>query len=425
MKRTTKKRTWAKIAEGCYDDGHAIVILARKRIPGRKNPIRATDRLPRFDAAGRQYTRLNNLDPIVRHAQLMDDLREGRIGGVHGAPGSLLHAFDLWERNHPIAPGDKSRAAERQAELRYLFKPWRASDLATMQVTAIRRKHIADALDAMRKPNGAPYAPTTINARKQALADVLRVELEKDQLKRRQANQDDDVVVPTSLVPGQPAKDLEVRGIELRFVEMILAAMPDSKGKIRLSVMAWTGLPQKSLQRLYRPKVNFSKCTIEYPARMKGKRPAPAFLAPALPQAMAALRHYDHANLWGKRFSRGSLRVTWRRAVKVVRATLKAAAEMPGATDDAVAIFELFQNQVPENSRPYDLRHSFATEFLRRTGDRTACQQILQHKDQRMLDRYTKGAIPDRVSNAMDLMRAHWAPDATKAANVLRLVTKS
>jgi integrase len=137
---------------------------------------------------------------------------------------------------------------------------------------------------------------------------------------------------------------------------------------------------------------------------------------------MAALRRFDAANLWGTTLSPSAMYRVWRRAVATVRASLKAAAETPGADDDAIAIYELFQNQVPANSRPYDLRHSFATEFLRRTGDRTALQQILQHKDQRMLERYTKGAIPDRVNDAMAAMRAHWAPETV--APPLRLVPK-
>jgi len=433
MKRaTTKRRTWIKIAEGCYDDGHAIVVLARKRVPGRRNPLRATDRMPRFDANGRQYTRLNNLDCIVRHAQLLDDLRTGKIGGEFGAPGSLLFAIDAWTRTHAIAPGVKSG---RIFDLHQLLKPWRTSNLAPMQATAIRRAHIVDALDAMRKPNGEPFSPTSLNGRKRALGVVLRIALEQDQAKRGRDQDADDVVVPTSLVPGQAPRDLESRGMDLAFVEMILAAMSDrscarsgepqaayGKAKLFLSVMAWTALPPASLRRLARVKVSWARSTIEYPARRKGKRPAPAFLAPALPQAMAALRRFDAAGLWGTSLSGSALRGVWSRAVATVRASLKAAAEIPGATDDAIALYELFQNQVPANSRPYDLRHSFATEFLRRTGDRTALQQILQHKDQRMLERYTKGAIPDRVNDAMSAMRAHWAPETVAAP--LRLVPK-
>jgi len=437
MKRTTKKRTWTKIAQGCYDDGHAIVILARKRIPGRRNPIRATDRMSRFDANGRQYTRLHNAEPMARYAQLLEDLQTGRIGGVHGAPGSLLAAIDLWERNHPIVPG--APGSLRVGELHSLLKPWKTSDLAPMQVTAIRRIHIVAALDDMEKPNGAPYAPTTIHARKQALGKVLRVELEKDQLKRRHGSkdQDADVIVPTSLVPGMPAKELEERGIDMRFVDLIIDAMSDrgcatkggtpaafSHGKIFMGVMAWTALPPASLKRLAKTKVRFSKLEIEYPARKKGKKPAPAFWAPAMPSAIAWLRKFDAANLWGKSISRSSLRKQWRLGVAKVRATLKDAADAPGADDVAIALFELFQSQVPANSRPYDLRHSFATEFLRRTkGNRTALQRILQHKDERMLERYSKGAIPDLVADAMGQMRDYWSPIPTAPqVEPLRLV---
>jgi hypothetical protein len=38
-----------------------------------------------------------------------------------------------------------------------------------------------------------------------------------------------------------------------------------------------------------------------------------------------------------------------------------------------------------------------------------------------MLERYSKGAIPDRVNTAMDAMRAHWTPTPPQA-EPLRLV---
>ncbi|MND03170.1 hypothetical protein D3C83_228650 [compost metagenome] len=48
--------------------------------------------------------------------------------------------------------------------------------------------------------------------------------------------------------------------------------------------------------------------------------------------------------------------------------------------------------------------------------------QLGQHKTEEMLDRYTKRAVPDRVSTAMAIMREHYAP--APKADVLRLVPK-
>jgi integrase len=51
--------------------------------------------------------------------------------------------------------------------------------------------------------------------------------------------------------------------------------------------------------------------------------------------------------------------------------------------------------------RPYDLRHSFGSAVYAATGDLRAAQQLLGHASQRMTDRYTLSAVPERLQFAV------------------------
>jgi len=422
------KRPTDVLAEGIYADPHGITILFRPK--GSEKPIR--ERWPLVDANGIAYSKRHNSELVIRRMQLLEDYRTGRIGGERGAPGTLAFAIAAFLEKHPVIKGDES---QKNADYHNVLKHWTESPLGAMPVLAIRRRLVADVLNAW---TNAGRAPSTVNSRKRALGDVLRVELEKEQLKRRAKGQDDDdVIVPTDLIPDVPPKELEARGIDIDFVLMILAAMPDrgraEKGgkrapisltKIRIGIILWTGLSHKSLIRLRREDVNFAKELIRLPARKKGKGAAAVWVE-ALPQAFVWLRQYDAAKLWGQTFSRSSMHKAFTGARDRVRAKLKAAAEASDATDAQRAVWEHFQATVPLNFHPYDCRHSFLTETLARTGDRTGTMQLGNLKTEKMLNRYTKGAVPKRVASAMAIMRAHWAPETLPKADVLRLVPKT
>ena len=51
--------------------------------------------------------------------------------------------------------------------------------------------------------------------------------------------------------------------------------------------------------------------------------------------------------------------------------------------------------------RPYDLRHSYGTQMYAMTGDPLAVQSLLMHSTQKMTERYTKGAIDQRLRLAV------------------------
>ena len=274
------------LAEGIYRDAHGVSVIARigsgatlRRSP----PVR----FPLKDAGGIPYSKKNNSELIKCRLQLLEDLKQQRADEAHvGA--SLGAAIDAFLHDHPVIKGTDSR---KNADYRYLLAPWRRAPLAALPVTALPRKQIRAQLQAWVE---AGLAPSTVNSRRQALADVLRRELEPDE--------DDVVILPTDKIPYVRPRELQARGIEIPILLRILATLPDhgrpTKGqtrptvsltKVRLAVMAWTGLAHKSLVRLERRFVNFHKERIYLPPRKKGKGAAGVWVD-ALPQAITALR---------------------------------------------------------------------------------------------------------------------------------------
>jgi integrase len=138
--------------------------------------------------------------------------------------------------------------------------------------------------------------------------------------------------------------------------------------------------------------------------------------ADLLPPALEALRDYDRAGLWGRSFSRSSMHGSYRRAVINTRKALIAEAEQTGDR----TMLEQFLEAVPENSYPYDTRHSFLTDAYRQTGDLAAVAELGQHASLDTTERYTKAAVPERVAAAIDKMRARWFPEAPKPGATVR-----
>lgn len=416
-----RRRVTLTIAKGCYADAHGITVFARIGSKKAGTYREAKDRFPLVDGAGVPYSSKHCRELVERYAQLIEDLRTGRIGGgLAGAPGSVTAAIDRFLLAHPVTPHDPSRKHE---DYKYLLPHWQRSPVGTYPAVAVPRLAIKTQIAEWL---AAGVSPSAINSRKRVLGDVLRVELEQQAAKRRTPDADD-VIVPTALIKNVPPRELEARGIDMPILLRILAALPDhgraekggtrpaySETKIRLTVMAWTGLSQKSLTRLERRHVNFDKGRIYYPPRKKGKG-SPGVWVDAMPQAIAALKAYDTAGLWRQPFSRAAMRKSWLKAVQRVRTQLEAAAEARHATELERTMWEQFQNCVPTNCRPYDVRHSFLTEALRRSENLRAVQELAQHRDIKTTQRYTKAAVPELVSKAIAAMRTMWAPEPDAA----------
>jgi len=204
----------------------------------------------------------------------------------------------------------------------------------------------------------------------------------------------------------------EHRFIPIPFVVQILAAIPDrgravrhgtrpaySETKIRLSIMAWTGIPPAQLERMRPRDVDLDHGRMYLQPRRKGTG-TPGVWVQLLPQAVDAFKAFASVGLWGRAWSRSSAKKSWAGALRRVIAELEREAV---ETNDRT-IVDTFRDAIPPNCRPYDLRHSFATEAYRRTGDLGAVAEMLQHADLATTQIYTGGAISERVASAIAKM---------------------
>ncbi len=157
------------------------------------------------------------------------------------------------------------------------------------------------------------------------------------------------------------------------WIARIFAAMPSSKSKARLMVLAYTGIPHAQIQTITAADVNVKAATVAVAGRRKGKGTG-ARIVPLTRDGIRAFRLMQHEDAWGV-FSRSTLRTVFRRACK------RALGNM--------------------DFTPYDLRHSFGTELYRASGDIRATQILMGHSSPTLTHRYTLAAVDPRVRDAV------------------------
>lgn len=214
-----------------------------------------------------------------------------------------------------------------------------------------------------------PYSASAINHWLRALSNLWAV------LDGRRAPN------PVRDVPEAVEPDALPRALSYATIEQILDAMPDRgqprKGqgrptvnlsKLRLRVIAYTGLTYAQLRVLTPEHIDFAAGTLLLPKRRKGKG-AKARLLGLLPQAVAAIQALHDADGWGD-FSGSSLHSSFMRAARRVLG--------PSTT-----------------VRPYDFRHSFGSAIYRATKSREAVKELLSHGTLAMSERYTLAVADD------------------------------
>lgn len=192
----------------------------------------------------------------------------------------------------------------------------------------------------------------------------------------------------TVLWPGlpNPVKDVaEVeepapipRALSPAHVEAALACVPPGKTKARLAVLRWTGFPARTLMRLTPADVDLERRVVYLLGRKKGKGTRSTAL-PLLPQAVTAFRQLTREDAWGH-FSTSAMHSVLARAC--------AAAKVPAFS-------------------PYQLRHTFGTEFLLATGDLRATQRALMHSTSKLTERYAQAAVDPAMAAAYKQMAGH------------------
>jgi len=260
-----------------------------------------------------------------------------------------------------------------------------------------------------------PYAAGSVNKRMRALSN-LWTKLDG----RRAPN-------PVLEVDECEEPDPEPRGLPYDVIEAILAAIPaaaigvkkdgtrtpgrgiprPAPNKARLRVIAYTGIPHKTLKLLTRASVTLFPLdadgqetggTVLLPPRKKGKKrrraqdkPLPELL-PLIPPAAAAFREFDRLNCWGP-FSNSSMWKMFQRACDLL--------ELDGLT-------------------PYDFRHSYLTAVYDETKDLRVTGKMGGHRSERTTRRYTMAAVAPHVAAAAERLRARFAPPALPPVSAAR-----
>lgn len=178
---------------------------------------------------------------------------------------------------------------------------------------------------------------------------------------------------------ANPAKDVPLpvvrppmaRALPLDALLAVLRKTPRrSKTKARLLVMATTGMAHVELGQLRPQDIDFARGTLLVHGRSKGGGTRPRLL-PITKHARRALRYFIQRKAFGA-FSASSMRTRFR---------LACTAAGHGDTD----------------WRPYDLRHTLATELAKITKDERAVQAWLGHTTSATTQRYTLGSVPERL----------------------------
>jgi len=263
------------------------------------------------------------------------------------------------------------------------LRAWTAV-LGHRPVASLTADDVAGVVNGWR---GAGLAANTLNHRRTALLQCLRLTAPQC------------VPVLAQAVRWQTPPDDAPRAVPYALIEQLLAAMPPSRTRARLRVLAYTGIPPATLGRLAPEDVDLRSGTVRLPTRRKG-RTVGGVVLPLLPQAVDAFRELAAVDGWG-RYSSAGVAVSWRRALAAVTAVRTAAGQPP----------------LP-HIKPYDLRHSFATLVLEATGgDLQATMTLCQHADLTTTLRYTRARVTASAAAATSKVAAQLAVVATTGGN--------
>jgi integrase len=216
------------------------------------------------------------------------------------------------------------------------------------------------------------YAASTVNHRRTALMHLF------SKLDGKSAPN------PAKDVPRYKAEDRGPRGMHPRVIRTILAHMQPSQTKARLLLMAWTGWPQMTLERLTPADIRWGEYV--YVKRRRKGQGVVGERVPLLPEAWKALREFKRWGCWGT-FSRDSMNASWQRAVTKTQADRR--------------VPQIVKDGIVEDAVPYDLRHSFGTLVADVTRDDTAVQKLMRHSDPRQTAHYMRAIEDARMQDAV------------------------
>lgn len=203
---------------------------------------------------------------------------------------------------------------------------------------------------------------------------------------------------PLRDVPSFEEPEPEPRALPYYLIDRILDAMTRkgsatkghkrpslSKTKLRLRVMADTGLTPAQMMRLRPDDLRLDDAAVWVRRRLKGKG-APGSLKPVSQAGVAALRAFAAGQAFGP-WSVQSANKAWHRACLTAM-----------AHDDTTDP----ERTILLSARLYDLRHSFGTLVFQLTGNLHTTSELLDHRSSKTTRRYALAAIPAHLRAAVD-----------------------
>jgi len=173
-----------------------------------------------------------------------------------------------------------------------------------------------------------------------------------------------------------PLKDADdIRDLPWATIEKLFAALPPSRSRARLMLIAYIGLPQKQIAALRPIDLRLNARELVVHPRRKGAG-ASGRAMPLSDVAVAALKEFARLDAFGTFQNRQLVETFW------------SGAKRAGVT-------------LPDDARPYDLRHSFLTEVARGGADIRDIATLGMHATLEQAARYIKGAASERATNAI------------------------
>lgn len=360
MARTPKKRKRPKrkrLAQGIYSDRHGISIVIRGSEKGNRYPLGT---------------------PLIQLIRIRKEKLDEAGARVRG--GTVSHDIDAYLETFPEGR-QRQQAATECEHWRTVFGDRASADLKAIEIRQqlaawekdFSKKHLNNLIHRLRAVFSASHG-RAVNPALDVKVYTIRY--------------DDARAIPYAwierIINGMPDRGRPVKGEKIP---------PVNLAKLRLRVMAYTGLSQKMLQRVEPQHLDLRQKTVYVSMRLKGQGVV-GDTVKLTDRAVSAFRALAKANGLGK-FSTRSLAHCWRRAInREKRAWMAAEAKKPRPRpwplDDDV--------------RAYDLRHSFGTWSLAVGGDLSATAHQLRHRNLNTTRRYAKAAAAMRAELAVDKM---------------------
>lgn len=308
--------------------------------------------------------------------------------------------------------GDRDRSTLKAVELETALNELAAAGKTASTVNKYRTAlyHLFTKLDGKNEPNPLRDVPLARGADPLPLAlpyDIIEAIFEAIPDRRYVTKLDPDTAARIYTEATQPHANrsavARAHGLSETMVRQIVAragrrADVAAQNKLRLRVMAYTGLPPEQIRGLDAKDIDAMTSSVLVKGRKKGGGTRSARL-PLVPAGLAALQALVAAGALGP-FSSSGLNETFKRGITRMCNRLEA---KPETSKIGAQLREELKDVTA-----YALRHSFLTEAQLATGNINATQGLAIHADARMTRRYTLAAVAPELQQAAAQLTARW-----------------